>query len=330
MANIFLTKKCNLKCSYCFACELSDNQDTEISLENFKKAVEFIKKDGTKRVGLIGGEPSLYSEFIKVINILNEDKAINQVIVYTNGIDIDKYLDYFDKQKFFFLVNCNSPEQLGNKYEKLKSNLILLEKYGFTYKLGLNLYNYNYDYIFELLNLVNRKFLRFSYAISNKAKQNNNDILEEFKSAKPLLFKFFNDCYQRNIVPSYDCNSFPDCIFTDEEKILLVKLKRLAEDNIIENPLGSCRACTPVIDILPDLTAVRCLGLSKYMKADISDFLSLKQLRRYFYNKIDIFAKLSYVSSKCYDCKMNLNNKCGICYAYKLKKIETLKNYVLN
>ena len=54
MANIFLTRKCNLKCPYCFASEFVNKENEEVTLENFKKIVDFIKKNGTKRIGLIG------------------------------------------------------------------------------------------------------------------------------------------------------------------------------------------------------------------------------------------------------------------------------------
>ena len=53
MANIFLTRKCNLKCPYCFADEFVNKKNEEVTLENFEKILNFIKKDGTSRIGLI-------------------------------------------------------------------------------------------------------------------------------------------------------------------------------------------------------------------------------------------------------------------------------------
>ncbi|MBQ8887741.1 MAG: radical SAM protein [Candidatus Gastranaerophilales bacterium] len=330
MANIFLTKKCNLKCPYCFANEFVNKNQEEFSIENLIKVINFITKDGTSRIGLIGGEPTLYSKFRELIKILDKNNKVKDVIIYTNGIEIDKYINHLNPKKYSLLLNCNSPEQLGENYVKLKNNLLLLKKANLTFKLGLNLWNSNFAYIFELLKLINRNDLRFSYAIQNDKKVNNSNIIEEFKKQKSLLFDFFNACLIRNIVPSYDCNSFPDCIFTNEEKILLVKIKQLAEKYDVDSPISSCRTCNPVIDIFPDLSAIRCFGLSDFSKINISDFDNLEQLKRYYYAKIDIFAKISYVIPMCENCKMRILNKCGICFAYKLSKIKKIKNYILS
>ena len=86
--------------------------------------------------------------------------------------------------------------------------------------------------------------------------------------------------------------------------------------------------CEPVIDILPDLTAVSCFGLSKYLKVNIKNFKSIEAIRKYFINKIDIYAKTIYECNNCEDCTGRLANKCGICYTYKLERIEKIKKLI--
>ena len=44
MPNIMLTYRCNLKCPYCFANEFVNKKNTDISLENFEKALDFIDR----------------------------------------------------------------------------------------------------------------------------------------------------------------------------------------------------------------------------------------------------------------------------------------------
>ena len=98
MANIFLTRKCNLKCQYCFADEFVNKENEEFTIENFKKVVEFIKSDGTEKLGLIGGEPTIYSHFKEAIEILNADEKIKTVAVYTNGLNLDQYWDVLQNE----------------------------------------------------------------------------------------------------------------------------------------------------------------------------------------------------------------------------------------
>lgn len=334
MANIFLTKKCNLKCPYCFADEFVNKENDEISIENFKNAINFIKQDENERIGLIGGEPTLHSKFSEILDILINDENIKKVVIFTNGLEIDKYLEQLKNEKFSILINCNSSDDIGaQRYTKLKENIKLLSPImDKRLNLGINIYspNMDYSYIFELLKIADKHFIRFSTALPNDFKEETSNILESFKEIKPKLFNFFKDCYNNKIVPSNDCNSFPDCIFTTEEKKLLIKLSILGKEYNLQSPIETCKTCSPVIDILPDLTAVRCFGLSKSTKIQIKDFKTIENIRKYFINKVDLYAKLSFIDKNCENCKMRYLDKCGICFTYKLKKSAELKEFILN
>ncbi len=334
MANIFLTSKCNLKCPYCFADEFVNKSFSEISVENFKKAVEFIKTNPNNRIGLIGGEPTLHPHFRDFIKMLKDDEQIKLVTIFTNGLEIDKFIEDIKHEKFNVLINCNPPSDIGEeRFEKLKNNIKLLQKEPKEkYDLSFNLYSNetNYHYIFELLKILDKHNLRFSTAIPNVSKENTEDILQSFKDIKPYVFQFFEDCIKNEIVPTNDCNSFPDCFYTVEDKKVLIKINMIAKKYSIPNDfITTCHSCTPVIDILPDLNAVRCFSMSKYMKAPISDFKNTDNLYKYFYNKIDNFARVCYVSKDCDECKLRLLDKCGICYTYKIHKMQKVKDIIM-
>ncbi len=333
MANIFLTRKCNLNCPYCFASEFVNKENEEVTLENFNKILNFIKADGTERVGLIGGEPLVYSHFKEIIEILISDEQIKTIVIYTNGINLDKYFDILGHEKISCLINCNSEKDIGtSQYEKLKNNILKFKEINKKFKLGINLYSkdMDYSYIFDLLKLAEGKELRFSTALPNDKKEKTKNILKGFEEMHTKLFEFLEDCLNNNIVPYNDCNAIPDCLLTVENKRLLLKLGVLAKkNNLTENmTILSSKTCHPVIDILPDLNAVRCFGLSKYMKVPITNFKSLTGLINYFHNKIDLYARLSFVNKNCEDCKSRFMDKCGICFTYKLHKIEDLRKHV--
>ncbi len=327
MANIFLTRKCNLKCPYCFASEFVNQENEEISLENFIIALNFIKTDKNEQIGLIGGEPTLHSKFRKILELVAKDDEIKQVTIFTNGLEIDKYTEIIQNSKFYLLINCNSPNDIGkHNYEKLKNNITSLYKImKDRLKLGINIYSshMNYNYIFELLKLTDSHFLRFSTALPNEVKEETKDILNSFMEMKDILFSFFLDCYNNEIIPCNDCNSFPDCIYTKEDKQLLIKLAQLANKlNIYQDPIRSCHKCEPVVDILTNLYAVRCFGLSKYLKTPIKEYKTISELKSYFYNQIDISADNTFICDNCRDCKTRQIDKCGICYTYKIKNVK--------
>ena len=329
MSNIFLTRKCNLKCPYCFADEFVNKNNEEITLENFKKAVEFIKT-GDSKIGLIGGEPMLHPLFSEFLDMLISDDKIDSVIVFTNGLRIDKYINKLKHKKIHLLINCNSIKDIGEKnYEKLKYNLTIL-KNNDNVNIGINIYSkdMDYSYIFELLNIADKHFLRYATALPNISKEKTYDVLNSFLKIKPLLMKFFSDCLKNYIVPVTDCNTIPDCLLNIEDKRLMIKLNQLAMKYNEKFITGY--TCEPIIDILPDLNAVRCFGLSKYMKASIEEHKNMENLRNYFINQIDLYARLSFVSKGCNDCKMRMLNRCGLCFTYKMKQCEKLKDYILD
>ena len=62
-------------------------------MENFEKALDFIATDGSGRVGLIGGEPLIHDKFKDIIEKLIYDNRFERIVIYTNGLLIDKYIN---------------------------------------------------------------------------------------------------------------------------------------------------------------------------------------------------------------------------------------------
>jgi len=77
MANIMLTKRCNLKCPYCFAEEFVNKSGDDISIENFKVALDFALTNPHEQIGLIGGEPTLHNNFKEILEAKNIIYVIN-------------------------------------------------------------------------------------------------------------------------------------------------------------------------------------------------------------------------------------------------------------
>ncbi len=333
MANIVLTNKCNLKCSYCFAKKLTDNKSLlSFSEENFIKAVDFIKTGKITCFGIVGGEPAIHPDFAKFLEIINKDNQINNCTIYTNGIEIYKYIDILQSSKFGVLINCNAPDDIGNLYIKLENTVKLLAKIEKKeFNLGINIYSetMDYSYIFDLLKIAKKHELRFSISISNNDKQNCSNILDLLKQFNPVILNFYNDCIKNEIVPYFDCSSIPMCIIdekliTAQLKINELKKKYNVNRSIIGNP------CSLKVDILPDLTAVRSICYPYYKKAQITDFKTINQLIKFFDNEVDVYHKLIFASEKCKTCKYRLIGQCNICPCFMMDKFQNLKNYVLN
>lgn len=334
MANIALTYRCNLNCPYCFANEFVNKQKADISEENFDKAVQFLVDSHADSIGLIGGEPLLHPNFGTFMEKLIDHPGVRAIRVYTNGLWIDKYVPLLVNPKVSLLVNCNSPTQIGEaNYARTVQNLDILHlqyRMKLRCSLGINLYDtdMDYQYICELLKRYSLHTLRISITVPDFSKQNCCDVLEYFKSKKQFLLRFFRDMDAIQVVPHYDCNKPPYCIWTEEEKQWLknyIQKYPVSETNLI----GDHSFCHPVVDILPNLQAVRCLGLSEYTKVKLSDFNTLEDLQQYYIGSVDYAGYNMAAFSDCKDCMKRKVQLCTAgCLGFKWPRIQKVQSYL--
>lgn len=328
MSNIMLTDICNLRCPYCFANEFVNRDANEISLENLKRALDFLA-DGKEKIGkfgLIGGEPMLHSKFREILQMLQKEERLTKVIVFTNGLLIDQYIDELADPKIHLLINFNPPEILGERrYEKLLHNLELLyqRKGREGIRLGLNIYkpDFEYRYVIPVLQKYGFDNVRFSITVPNAEEMKRIHPHAYYDSIKKPFLQFYNDMLDIGVLPTFDCNKMPVCLFSVEElEPVFYKLIRYPEVVMNERHflLSEWSKCSPVVDIRPDLTAVRCFGLSECTRVSILDFKGLSELEDYYIEQYDkkAFARPYY--EKCTECTAREWEQCmASCMAYR-------------
>lgn len=336
MPNIMLTYRCNLNCTYCFANEFVNKNCADISLDNFHKAVQFLTTSGNRTIGLIGGEPTLHPDFKYILEKIIQDDRISNCILYTNGILLHQFVPQLTYRKFKILVNCNSPIIIGeNAYSQIISSLdTLIKEYYMKNRitLGINLYSDDIDYSFiiELLQRYEMHNLRISLTVPNISADREQNPLDYFNKRKNFLMNFFCNLETIKVLPHYDCNVPPPCIWSDSE---LKYFKDVLEKNGINqsNLIGAQSQCSPVIDVLPNLQAVRCFGMSDFSKVSINDFDNISDLRNYFMNLIDANCYHTYASNKCMDCYYRKVGKCSQgCLSFQQFKLHAINAYIEN
>lgn len=334
MANIMITKKCNLKCPYCFANEFVNKSSTDMSIQDYLKAIDFIMTNPEERIGIIGGEPTVHPKFKEMLEILIFDNRVREATLFTNGVNIEEYIKELVHPKFSLLINVNSPQDMGeNMFNKLLNSLdTCINKYymGDRITLGINMYkpDFEYDYILDILKKYGFKYLRTSISVPNTTELKNTDAITYFKEMKQYVLNFYYKLLENNIMPFYDCNMLPTCTLSNKERD---RLNYLVQNTDIEdrNLLSDITICEPVIDILPDLKAIRCFALSDCEKVDINAFHDIYELKAYFGNVFDNFSYNVTTSPDCRDCHKRKVAKCtGGCLAFKINKMLEARNRV--
>ena len=345
MANIMLTDICNLRCPYCFANEFVNKSANEISIENFKRALDFIATEPNAKLGLIGGEPTIHTQFAELLKIVISDPRYKDVVLFTNGVKFEEFANELSHPKFHILLNCNSPKDIGQKaFDKMVANLdLMVNKYYMHDRvtLGINIYkpDFDFDYILELLKKYNFQRVRMSITVPNTSEKRDFNVKDYFSSIKPRFKEFIYAMLSNDIMPTYDCNKMPTCVLTEKEMMefneLITKRQRDREMRRLPPlPMPHVSSaintdvvnCAPVVDIRQDLTAVRCFGLSDCTKVKISDFKSLPDLRNYYMNEIDHYAFKFGIDNECENCYRRKTLRCtGACIAFKIAEILDYK-----
>lgn len=113
--NILITNHCNQACSFCFAKDLMKKSTIprEISLKDYTKLLAKIKRikkeDEIDTIRLLGGEPTLHSQFEKIIGITL--KKFTRIHLFTNGTfspEVFEILSSFSS-RISYMFNISTP-----------------------------------------------------------------------------------------------------------------------------------------------------------------------------------------------------------------------------
>ena len=335
MANIMVNETCNLRCPYCFAEEFVNKAPKEMTLEDFRVALDFVLSDRDDRqVGIIGGEPLLYTHIDEVLRIALSDHRTEHVMIYTNAVELDRLApEILEAKKFRMLVNCNSPADMGAKaFEKMRQNILSFQRdhYGDgRFRLSVNMYkpDFDYSYVIPLVQEIGFDVIRLSISVPQKGELNGKTPLDYFKEMKHPAMRFVCDMIRCGVITGFDCNFLPGCVLTKDEFDSMMDVKdvfyaelskRYSEAFWQRSIVCEMHNCTPVIDILPDLQAIRCFGLSEYTKQNIRDFHNIKDLREHYIRTVDRPAHSLWASEECKDCYHRELGACsGGCLLFK-------------
>lgn len=318
-----INEVCNQKCPYCFASEFVNVGKNDMTFENFVKATEFIltEKDEKRlgKIGIIGGEPLLHPQFDKFVSYLVNKKEINRITIYTNGVLLEEHMDVLLNDKVGLLINVNAPNDVGSvNFDKTTKAIdLLVNKYGKRNRLtiGLNIYdNIDYSFFINIAEKFEIPRVRLSIVVPAYGKKKRG--FEHFLALKNKVLEITKALLLRDIKFGFDCNWPVQCMWTAEE-IEDLRLMGLCSDSRDLIPLNhSC--CSPVIDILPDLMAIRCFGLSDKTKMNIEQFRTISDLRQHYVRCIDIILAQNPLIEKCNECHLFMSKCYGGCLANRI------------
>ena len=314
----------------CFANKyVNGDHRTDITYGNFKKAVDWINKSGdmvgqSLRVALIGGEPLLHHDLESLIEYACMQRRPNQeILVFSNCLELDKYVELFAKNNISVLLNLNSPKAIGEKkFKKTIDNVALARKHGVRISMGVNYYDPAMDTGFILDTVKEFSFtdVRLGLACPNTSEKRAEGPFPYLNALKEPILKLTKELAALGCGAHNDCMKFPSCILSDDSEYI----DSLCEKHRVEIDFCTHAKCNPVIDILTDLRIVRCFGVSGDKYAVPMDYFETEMdAISYFETSIDNLGLMIPLEEKCVACYHKVTGKCqGGCLGYKLERID--------
>lgn len=99
LTNLYVTNRCNLRCSYCFANAGAEGFIYEPSLDELREMMKQVRRENpvpSKAIQITGGEPTIRDDLLDIIEMANEMGFIH-VQLNTNGIKLAESEDYCKK-----------------------------------------------------------------------------------------------------------------------------------------------------------------------------------------------------------------------------------------
>ena len=148
---LYITEHCQLFCKHCYLGERLIHP-TLLSLEDYKQLVDIIKQLGTKKLCLLGGEPTLHPNFSEVIKYAKECN-FNELILDSNGLNssLHKILEFnsYDFSYIQISIDGGSSEThdyiRGNgTFKQICNTIKVLTNKDFNIKLICTVNKYNH------------------------------------------------------------------------------------------------------------------------------------------------------------------------------------------
>lgn len=175
--HLYVTRKCNLNCKYCF---VRDPQKSDLDEEQFKKVIDHLYYLGCRFVSFFGGEPTIKKFFVDLVNYANRKGIITHMS--TNGILLTpSYIDELGKAGIDVInlsvdsvleFDASKKDYIKNK-EVLNNLIDARKKYGFEIDVNLVLTNRNINSVIETVKSIDKLKIPISIGLIVKNTYDN-------------------------------------------------------------------------------------------------------------------------------------------------------------
>lgn len=207
IANLYPTGACQLRCLYCYVPMVGelDNLTTEqkrekkklereFTLDEWKQVIDDLYARGTRRFGLIGGEPLIYHKIDEMIEHIASKNVF--ILLSTNGLLIDKHLDAVKAAGELAIsldgdMVSNDKNRGDGAFEKTVHGIDLAVENGVRVRLLAVVTQYNSDQIDWLIRFAEERKIYITFSPLLDAPEARRESAESIRLSDKAIREFF-------------------------------------------------------------------------------------------------------------------------------------------
>jgi|GEM_PF-2427285 len=299
--NLLINNYCNQKCPYCFAYSYMDTKNKkDMTFENYRKALAFLKASHREFVRFEGGEATLHPQFMDFV-----DYALAHgfaIMLFTNGLFDKKVRDFLKlRQRYVhYTWNLNPPPLYSSGMrQRLLDNLEGLSHKQSSF--GVNIYSetQDLDYMFRFCKRFRPNSLRCVFAHRLRGGGMCQTIpLQAQRKVTPKIVSLIRKVGSKLGIPAFfDCGFIP-CAWSDEALGTLIRCGTRFQ------------GCEPCLGIDPDLNIAHCFHFhDKHLVFKLQDFSDEKAVVERVRESMGRYRK-HFLFKKCPQCLSRVLRAC--------------------
>ena len=263
-------------------------------------------------LSLLGGEPFLHPGLADLVSLFRRVCPETSLQILTGGIFKSTSLDGLSPADLGLIFNVNEPGDYKEPslFDMVIANVEHAIQRGFRVILGFNVWrmDFNTGFMPELASRLGRS--NFRWTVANPQWSNPASVVapEHYGSLVKKCVEMLKKAARLKIEAMLDC-PLPLCFFGEPE---LAWVRQYHSGTA--SRMGICQ---PVIDVTPELDAIRCFALSKTTRVNLLDYPSEWALSEWFRKHVDAEFLSSGCFAFCSNCQHFLSGKCtGGCLAW--------------
>lgn len=311
------TLRCQLACPYCISAKTAAETTPEPDQSRVKALLDWLSRQGIRRIGLSGGEPTL-SPLFPYITEESRKKAMS-LYMASNAMFSEKTCDLIVERKVSSVTlhltveTIESPE----KQKVFFRNARALVGAGINVALRCNLTRLDFEPAIFADHAHKTGITDVRVAVPTPNAQHGNEYIE------PESLREFGDQIARLQARCDDysiqlhlAKPFPLCLLPEKTARSFLRNGSAA----INCPMHQNDYSNNIV-IHPDFSFIPCLGLSLKQHQPITEFASLRKAAQTFTERVIPLIKIP-LFKHCPECPLWKGSRCiGACLSYRLPRM---------